>query len=269
MQDAIIKGNGNSRYLKTVAAALSLYPTYEDFLQALVAGNFPIDLNGINADGWTQQGTPLNKANLLPDTLATSLGLPTTATVADALGSLKNLNDNTNAAIEEATGWELVSTKAFSGTLSHNGSTTATNTITTLPEIGSVLTSKMYSEIRIEVSGTVSAPAVAGTISFLYIGVGGYNHFWSTSSDTGSAFVDAPVSGSIVLPLVSKYQSAAVSDSITIEYATATTNTNEPSAEFNSSNVGGLNNITGKYVSKSGKNLTYDLTIKVYGRGAA
>lgn len=85
MQDAIIKGNGNSRYLKTVAAALSLYPTYEDFLHALVAGNFPIDLNGINEAGWTQQGTPLNKANLLPDALATSLGLPATATVADAL----------------------------------------------------------------------------------------------------------------------------------------------------------------------------------------
>lgn len=93
MQDAIIKGNGNSRYLKTVAAALSLYPTYEDFLRALVAGNFPIDLNGINEAGWTQQGTPLNKANLLPDTLATSLGLPATATVADALSKLlANIN---------------------------------------------------------------------------------------------------------------------------------------------------------------------------------
>lgn len=93
MQDAIIKGNGNSRYLKTVAAALSLYPTYEDFLRALVAGNFPIDLNGINEAGWTQLGTALSKNNLLPDPLATSLGLPTTATVADALSKLlANIN---------------------------------------------------------------------------------------------------------------------------------------------------------------------------------
>lgn len=93
MQDAIIKGNGNSRYLKTVAAALSLYPTYEDFLQALIAGTFPIDLNGINAEGWTQQGTPLNKASLLSDATAISLGLGTDATVADALAKLlSNIN---------------------------------------------------------------------------------------------------------------------------------------------------------------------------------
>ena len=48
MQDGIIAGNGSSRYLKTVAAALSLYPSYEDFITALIAGTFPIDLNGIN-----------------------------------------------------------------------------------------------------------------------------------------------------------------------------------------------------------------------------
>lgn len=85
MQDAIIKGNGNSRYLKTVAAALSLYPTYEDMLQAMIAGTFPIDLNGINAEGWTQQGTPLTKGTLLSDAVAASLGLGTDATVSDAL----------------------------------------------------------------------------------------------------------------------------------------------------------------------------------------
>lgn len=63
MQDGIIAGNGSSRYLKTVAAALSLYPTYEDFITALIAGTFPIDLNGINEAGWSRQGTPLNKRN--------------------------------------------------------------------------------------------------------------------------------------------------------------------------------------------------------------
>lgn len=75
MTDGIIKGTGNSRYLKTVAEAISLYPTYEEFLQALVAGTFPIDLNGINADGWTQIATALNKANLLTDETAALYGL--------------------------------------------------------------------------------------------------------------------------------------------------------------------------------------------------
>lgn len=73
MQDGIIAGNGNSRYLKTVAAALSLYPTYEDFITALIAGTFPIDLNGINEAGWSQKGTPLNKFTLVSDTTETKI----------------------------------------------------------------------------------------------------------------------------------------------------------------------------------------------------
>ena len=95
MQDAIIKGIGNSRYLKTVGEALSLYPTYEDFLQAMIAGTFPIDFNGINKDGWTQQGTPLNKANLLSDTVISTLGLSTGAnsTPNDAFNVLANIGN--------------------------------------------------------------------------------------------------------------------------------------------------------------------------------
>jgi len=38
MQDAIVLGTGNSRYLKSVSGFMSLYPTYEDFAAALVAG---------------------------------------------------------------------------------------------------------------------------------------------------------------------------------------------------------------------------------------
>lgn len=99
MQDGIIAGNGNSRYLKTVAAALSLYPDYESFMAALIAGTFPIDLNGINAGGWTQQGTPLNKANLFSDSTASALGLTASNTPNDALEKIKALIDaaNTNA----------------------------------------------------------------------------------------------------------------------------------------------------------------------------
>jgi hypothetical protein len=95
VQDAIMKGNGNSRYLKTVEEALSLYPTYEDFLQAMIAGTFPVDFNGINKDGWTQLGTPLNKANLLSDTVISTLGLSTGAnsTPNDAFNVLANVGN--------------------------------------------------------------------------------------------------------------------------------------------------------------------------------
>lgn len=97
MKDGIIAGNGNSRYLKTVAAALSLYPDYESFMAALIAGTFPIDLNGINASGWVQQGTPLNKANLFSDTTASSLGLSAANSPNDALAKLKQLIDSSNS----------------------------------------------------------------------------------------------------------------------------------------------------------------------------
>lgn len=90
-----MKGNGNSRYLKTVGEALSLYPTYEDFLQAMIAGTFPVDFNGINKDGWTQLGTHLNKANLLSDTVISTLGLSTGAnsTPNDAFNVLANVGN--------------------------------------------------------------------------------------------------------------------------------------------------------------------------------
>ena len=88
MTDGTIAGNGNSRYLKTIAQALTLYPTYQDFMSAMIAGTFPIDLNGINTAGWSRQGTPLNKANLLSDSTASALGLSSSATPNSALNSI-------------------------------------------------------------------------------------------------------------------------------------------------------------------------------------
>lgn len=74
---------------------MSLYPTYEDFLQAMIAGTFPVDFNGINKDGWTQLGTLLNKANLLSDTVISTLGLSTGAnsTPNDAFNVLANIGN--------------------------------------------------------------------------------------------------------------------------------------------------------------------------------
>ena len=94
MQDGIIKGTGNSRYLKSISNFLTQYPTYQDFVAALVAGTLPIDLNGINETGWDQLGTALNKANLLSDETAAALGLPNTAVPDDALMGLYNGKEN-------------------------------------------------------------------------------------------------------------------------------------------------------------------------------
>ena len=88
MQDAIALGTGNSRFLKSVSGFLALYPTYEDFVSALVAGTLPIDLNGINPDGWAQQGTPLDKASLLTDATAALADLGSEATPNDMFAVL-------------------------------------------------------------------------------------------------------------------------------------------------------------------------------------
>lgn len=90
MQDGIINGTGNSRYLKTISGFLSLYPTYEAFAQALIAGTLPIDLNGKNPDGWAQQGTPLNKANLLTDATAALVGLGAESNPDEMFATLAN-----------------------------------------------------------------------------------------------------------------------------------------------------------------------------------
>ena len=90
MQDGIINGTGNSRYLKTISGFLSLYPTYEAFAQAVIAGTLPVDLNGKNPDGWAQQGTPLNKANLLTDATAALVGLGAEANPDEMFATLAN-----------------------------------------------------------------------------------------------------------------------------------------------------------------------------------
>ena len=61
----------------------------------MIAGTFPVDFNGINKDGWTQRGTPLNKANLLSDTVISTLGLSTgvNSTPNDAFNVLANIGN--------------------------------------------------------------------------------------------------------------------------------------------------------------------------------
>lgn len=132
MQDGIISGNGNSRYLKTVSAALGLYPTYEDFMNALIAGTFPIDLNGINTAGWTQQGTPLNKASLLADSTATSIGLTSVATPDQAIAKIKQLIDQSN---QNANTKALAELKSYIGTGTYGKSNPTSVTFSFAPDI--------------------------------------------------------------------------------------------------------------------------------------
>ena len=96
MIDSKLAGTGNSRFLKSVSNFKTLYPTYDDFVAALIAGTLPIDLNGINPDGWTQQGTPLNKANLLSDDVANGLGLTDDATPNGAFNAIIGAKGKSN-----------------------------------------------------------------------------------------------------------------------------------------------------------------------------
>ena len=94
MKDLIKKGTGNSRLLKT---SLAEGTSWEAALAMLRAGTFPIDLAGINAEGVTEEGTPINKANILPDALVTLMGLTQDdPTIKDALTALQNLAKNAN-----------------------------------------------------------------------------------------------------------------------------------------------------------------------------
>lgn len=89
MKDGITTSSGNSRYLKSVENFLSLYPNYEAFANALIAGTLPVDLNGINPAGWQQLGTSLSKANLLSDETESAIfGNAADRTVSQALAGL-------------------------------------------------------------------------------------------------------------------------------------------------------------------------------------
>lgn len=101
MQDTIIKGTGNSRTLRSVASFMNLYPTYEDFVAALVTGTLPIDIGPLNSAGVQQTGTAVNKANLLSDATATVLSLTGNPTVNDALNKLGASVNTANANVRK------------------------------------------------------------------------------------------------------------------------------------------------------------------------
>lgn len=99
MTDTVIKGSGNSRSLKTVPNALTMYPTHEAMISAMVDGTFPIDLGPLNMAGLNVKGTDLNKASLLTDALCSALELETTATPTEAMEKLRQLINTTDSKI--------------------------------------------------------------------------------------------------------------------------------------------------------------------------
>lgn len=90
MIDSILKGTGNSRFLKS---AVPTGTSWADALAMLQAGTFPIDFNGINTAGFQQVGTPLNKANLLKDATAAQIGLPPSTTPDGMFQALGNTGE--------------------------------------------------------------------------------------------------------------------------------------------------------------------------------
>lgn len=90
MIDSVLKGTGNSRFLKSAVPAGT---SWADALAMLQAGTFPIDLNGINNAGFQQVGTPLNKANLLKDATAAQIGLPPSTTPDGMFRALGNTGE--------------------------------------------------------------------------------------------------------------------------------------------------------------------------------
>ena len=68
MQDFIPKGNGNSRSLKS---SIPDGTTWEQAIEMLRNGTFPIDIGAANEVGVLQKGNPLNKSTLLKDETAT------------------------------------------------------------------------------------------------------------------------------------------------------------------------------------------------------
>lgn len=90
MIDSVLKGTGNSRFLKS---AVPTGTSWADALAMLQAGTFPIDFNGINTEGFQQVGTPLNKANLLKDATAAQIGLPPSTTPDGMFQALGNTGD--------------------------------------------------------------------------------------------------------------------------------------------------------------------------------
>lgn len=85
MQDLVALGTGNSRLMKS---NISPSTTLSELISMLNNGTFPYDIGPLNAAGISQQGTALNKANLLTDATAALFGLDSTAVPDDVFQAI-------------------------------------------------------------------------------------------------------------------------------------------------------------------------------------
>ena len=194
MIDSVLKGTGNSRFLKSAVPAGT---SWADALAMLQAGTFPIDFNGINTEGFQQVGTPLNKANLLKDATAAQIGLPPSTTpdgMFQALGNTGELHvwRKTviyNQPVPEVPGsYTLGAARQYTAGR-RNTSTSASSYISKLSvsnEISVDLDGNVTLVNPTTVSLRVTRPASFASDS-ARTALGGYCYFMATDDTTGDA----------------------------------------------------------------------------------
>lgn len=182
MIDSVLKGTGNSRFLKSAVPAGT---SWADALAMLQAGTFPIDFNGINTEGFQQVGTPLNKANLLKDATAAQIGLPPSTTpdgMFQALGNTGELHvwrKTVTTAQEIPAGYTLGSVKGVQLCDVYDGNS------------NSYVTFQYGPSISVDDNGNVSLASVSGTLTAVR-----YNMTESKYTPMRGKFVQATASGS-------------------------------------------------------------------------
>lgn len=157
MIDSVLKGTGNSRFLKSaVPAGIS----WADALAMLQAGTFPIDFNGINTEGFQQVGTPLNKANLLKDATAAQIGLPPSTTPDGMFQALGNTG--------ELHVWRKTVTTAQEIPAGYTLGDAESGTAFSVPNAGSqnYVTLQYGPSITVNDAGGVSLTSVTGSVQF-------------------------------------------------------------------------------------------------------
>lgn len=157
MIDSVLKGTGNSRFLKSAVPAGT---SWADALAMLQAGTFPIDFNGINTEGFQQVGTPLNKANLLKDATAAQIGLPPSTTPDGMFQALGNTG--------ELHVWRKTVTTAQEIPAGYTLGDAESGTAFSVPNAGSqnYVTLQYGPSITVNDAGGVSLTSVTGSVRF-------------------------------------------------------------------------------------------------------
>lgn len=225
MIDSVLKGTGNSRFLKSAVPAGT---SWADALAMLQAGTFPIDFNGINTEGFQQVGTPLNKANLLKDATAAQIGLPPSTTpdgMFQALGNTGELHvwrKTVTTAQEIPAGYTLgnVVTGSFFLGLVNAGNKKRIYTYATSPKVGddgtvyidstNTITLGKYGDSFSTIANTLPGKFVIGTATdgldmtepFTVVFYIPSDAQITDPNNTGSAYVDKyqPVTGYAKVP---------------------------------------------------------------------